>query len=400
MRALIMGAGIAGPAGALALHRIGIDAVILERRPAPAAGDPLEGSYLTLAPNGVDVLDTLGVLGAVRECGVPTRANIMIGATGRPLGELPLGAARPDGLVGLTVQRTRLAQVLTDAAVARGTDIRYGAEVVQRQERPDGVSVVLSDGTELSADLLVGADGVRSATRSAIDPNAPAARYVGLTNFGGITTGSPLAGSLTPAAWHFVFGARCFTGLLPTPGGDVVWFVNVPGPQISRAERAATPAAAWLDRLVELAAPDAGPAAEVIRAGRLELAADNTFDLGHVPMWWRGRSVLVGDAAHAPSPSSGQGASMALEDAVVLAQALRDHPDPAAAFAAYERARRTRVEKIVAVGARSGSAKIPGRIGRRFREAGMRFAFRRIVTPERMAWMTDHRIDWDAPGWS
>ena len=86
-----------------------------------------------------------------------------------------------------------------------------------------------------------------------------------------------------------------------------------------------------------------------------------------------GRMVIIGDAAHAPSPSSGQGAAMALEDAVGLAQALRDHAqgdyaDVPAAFAAYEKARRERVEKIVAAGARSSSSKIPGPVGRRFQE--------------------------------
>ncbi len=65
-----------------------------------------------------------------------------------------------------------------------------------------------------------------------------------------------------------------------------------------------------------------------MRSGELELAADMTYDLGHVPTWWRDRAVLVGDAAHAPSPSSGQGAAMALEDAVVLADAVLAPPRP------------------------------------------------------------------------
>ena len=89
--------------------------------------------------------------------------------------------------------------------------------------------------------------------------------------------------------------------------------------------------------------------------------ADNTYDLGHVPVWHRDRMIVIGDAAHAPAPSSGQGASMAMEDGVVLAMALRDRRRSTSAFAAYERARRERVERIVAYGARSSSAKIPGR---------------------------------------
>ena len=82
--------------------------------------------------------------------------------------------------------------------------------------------------------------------------------------------------------------------------------------------------------------------------GELELAGDNTYDLPSVPTWSRDGMVVIGDAAHAPAPSSGQGASMALEDAVVLAQALRDGSDVSAGLAAYETGPAARVEKIVA----------------------------------------------------
>ena len=107
--------------------------------------------------------------------------------------------------------------------------------------------------------------------------------------------------------------------------------------------------------------------------------------------------IIIGDAAHAPAPSSGQGASMALEDALVLAQALRDTSSIEAGFAAYERARRERVERIVKQGARSSSSKTPGPLGRFVRDAFLRFAFRHLITPRSMAWMTDHRIDWQRP---
>jgi 2-polyprenyl-6-methoxyphenol hydroxylase-like FAD-dependent oxidoreductase len=261
----------------------------------------------------------------------------------------------------------------------------------------DHVAATLADGTVLTADLLVGADGVHSRVREAIDAQAPAARYVGLTNFGGITRNTPVAGDLEPEAWHFTFGSQAFFGAHPTPDGDVVWFVNVPEPEITRERRRNTTEEEWAQRLLTLVQADAGPAAELIRTGRLELAGDNTYDLGHVPTWFRGRMVIIGDAAHAPSPSSGQGASMALEDAVVLAQALRDHADVPTAFAAYEAARRERVEKIVAAGARSSSSKIPGPIGRRFQELMLRLVFRYMITDRSVAWMNDHRVRWEDP---
>ncbi len=396
MRALIVGGGVAGPATALAFHHVGVEAVVLERR---AALNPSEGSYFTIAPNGLDALDLLGVLGIAREIGFPSTTNAMYGATGRLLGELSLGRPLADGSVAITAKRSLLAARLLDEAERRGVEVRRGAEVVDVASNADGATVTLAGGERLAADLVVGADGVRSGVRQAIDPLAPAGRYVGLTNFGGITRGTPLASTLRPEAWHFVFGAGAFFGAHPTPDGDVVWFVNVPEPEISRERRASTGPEEWQRRLLDLVAGDTGPAAELVAGGVLELAGDNTYDLPHVPHWTRDRLVVVGDAAHAPSPSSGQGASMALEDAVVLATSVRDHaPSPAdlpAALRAYEQARRARVERIVKAGARSSSSKIPGPVGRRFQEAAMSLVFRYLVTDRSTAWMTGSRLSWD-----
>jgi 2-polyprenyl-6-methoxyphenol hydroxylase-like FAD-dependent oxidoreductase len=399
MKALVVGGGIAGPAAALALAKAGIEPLVLERRPIV---DPEAGSWFTVAPNGLDALEAIDALASVRDRGVPSRANVMYGATGHRLGKVSLGRPLDNGLVALTMKRSWMAAQLEREAERRGIVVRRGADVSGVTDAGDHIEATLSDGTVLKADLLVGADGVHSGVRQAIDAQAPAARYVGLTNFGGITRNAPIAGELEPEAWHFIFGSQAFFGAHPTPAGDVVWFLNVPEPEITRDRRRNTTEEEWLRRLLSLVRDDAGPAADLVRNGRLELAGDNTYDLGHVPTWFRGRMVIIGDAAHAPSPSSGQGASMALEDAVVLAQALRDHAegdhaDVPAAFAAYEKARRERVEKIVAAGARSSSSKIPGPVGRRFQELMLRFVFRYMITDRSIAWINDHRIRWEDP---
>ena len=391
MKALVVGGGIAGPAAALAMAKAGVEPVVLERR---SVVDPEAGSWFTLAPNGLDALQAIDALAAAEEGSVPSRANVMYGATGRQLGTVSLGRPLENGLLASTMKRSLLADRLEREAECRGIVVRRGAGVAEVTDAGDHVEATLSDGNVLTADLLVGADGVHSRVRQAIDAQAPAARYVGLTNFGGITRNSPIAGDLEPEAWHFIFGSQAFFGAHPTPAGDVVWFVNVPEPEITSDRRRKTTDEEWTRRLLSLVRDDTGPAAELVSTGRLELAGDHTHDLGHVPTWSRGRMVIIGDAAHAPSPSSGQGASMALEDAVVLAQALRDHEDVTAAFAAYERARRERVEKIVAAGARSSSSKIPGPIGRRFQELMLGFAFRYLITDRSSAWINDHRIRW------
>jgi 2-polyprenyl-6-methoxyphenol hydroxylase-like FAD-dependent oxidoreductase len=392
MKALVVGGGIAGPAAALALAKAGIEPMVVERRPIV---DPEAGSWFTVAPNGLDALGAIDALEAVQNQQVRSRANVMYGATGRRLGKVSLGSPLDNGLVALTMKRSAMAARLEREAERRGIPVHRGADVSDVINAGDHVEATLADGTILTADLVIGADGVHSRVRQAIDTQAPAARYVGLTNFGGITHNTPIAGDLEPEAWHFIFGRRAFFGAHPTPAGDVVWFVNVPEPEITRERRRNTTEGDWIRRLLSLVQDDAGPSAELVRTGRLELAGDNTYDLGHVPTWYRGRMVIIGDAAHAPSPSSGQGASMALEDAVVLAQSLRDHANVPAAFAAHEVTRRRRVEKIVAAGARSSSSKIHGPVGRWFQELMLRFVFRYVVTDRSIAWMNDHRIRWD-----
>jgi len=106
--------------------------------------------------------------------------------------------------------------------------------------------------------------------------------------------------------------------------------------------------------------------------------------------------VLVGDAVHATSPNSGQGASLAVEDALVLARCLRDLPEPERAFAAYERLRRERVERVVAYSRRIGQSKAVGNpLARWLRDAILPFALRRFASPDAHAWLYDYRVDWD-----
>lgn len=388
MRAIIVGGGIAGSASAMALQAAGVESTVLEARPEGVGA----GSWFTVAPNGVAALQEIGALEAVRAIGVPTRSNIMVGATGAAIGSVGLGRPLSDGTPALSFRRPELAAALNAEAVRRGIDVRYASQVSAVRTTSTSASVVLAGGEELEADFVLGADGIHSLVRRSIDPHDPSARYLGLANFGGITRNTRHSATLQPEAWTFVFGRRAFFGALPTPEGDVVWFVNEPRPPISRSERAATTDADWVSHLQGLAASDAGPFADLIGASELQLAGDSTFDLPRVPMWSRGRLALIGDSIHAPSPSSGQGASMALEDAVVMAACIDESRGAlSAAFAAFESRRRRRVEKIVAQGARSSSTKTPGPVARRVQDHILRLVFRHIVTEKSQAWVFDYR---------
>jgi 2-polyprenyl-6-methoxyphenol hydroxylase-like FAD-dependent oxidoreductase len=123
----------------------------------------------------------------------------------------------------------------------------------------------------------------------------------------------------------------------------------------------------------------------------------NTYDFPRVPMWHNDRMVIIGDAVHATSPSSGQGASLAIEDAIVLAKCLRDLPDTPDAFAAFKRLRQDRVERVVKYGKRSGDGKAPGRLGAKIRDLMLPTIMQKMAASNSLNWMYDYRIDWLAP---
>ena len=132
-----------------------------------------------------------------------------------------------------------------------------------------------------------------------------------------------------PGGYEMIFGRRAFFGHALAPDGEVWWFANVP----QRDEPAAGELRAigddeWRRRLLELFAGDAGPADALIRATTELMPMSPIHAMPRLPVWHRGRMIVIGDAAHAPSPTSGQGASLSVEDAVVLAKSLRDAPGP------------------------------------------------------------------------
>jgi 2-polyprenyl-6-methoxyphenol hydroxylase-like FAD-dependent oxidoreductase len=196
----------------------------------------------------------------------------------------------------------------------------------------------------------------------------------------------------------FAYGRRAYYLFWPQPGGGIAWGANLPSrTYLSLTEARATPAEEWLRTLRETYAGDVpgGELAERTTPETLQVVGALHI-MPPVPHWHRGRMVLVGDAVHAPSNSTGQGASLAIESAVELARCLRDLPDPSSAFAAYERLRRHRVEKIASRGRKVNHTKTPGPVARRAMSLLMPLAFKVMNIEKSMGWEQRHRIDWDA----
>jgi len=388
--AIVAGGGIAGTVAAIALQRAGWQPRLLESRPEGAADE--RGAFLTVAINGLAALRALDLDPArVLAAGFATPTLAMVNGAGRRLALLPLGGPAPDGTVTTTIRRADLYGALRAAATERGIPIEYDRRLAGYREHSGGVTATFDDGGTAEGDLLVGADGLRSRVREVLNPGGPAPTYLGLLNTGGFTD-RPVEADLdrTPGLMHMAFGRRAFFGWSVAPDGSVWWFANPP-----RRHPAAPDEwnpETWRAELLDRFAGDGFPAAALIRASDEIVGPWNTWDLPRVPVWRDDRTILVGDAAHAVSPSSGQGASMAIEDAVTLGRCLRGRADLGAALADYEQLRRGRVEKIVAYGRRSGSTKTAGPLGAAVRDALMPMVMRLLARGDRQAWIFEHRI--------
>ncbi|MGQ0774779.1 MAG: FAD-dependent monooxygenase [Pseudonocardiales bacterium] len=247
----------------------------------------------------------------------------MWNGAGKRLAELANGLTLSDGTTNLTIRRADLYQVLNDEAVRRGVRIEHDKRLVDAERTADGVIARFADGTEAAGSVLIGADGMRSRVRALVDPNAPRPAYVGLVGTGGYAHGVTLPAP--PGTFNFVFGKRAFFGYLVVESGEVLWFTNEPqARKPTSAELAAVSPEDSKRRLVELFADDAIPAVEIIRAATDGFGLIPLHAMASPARWHRDRMVLIGDAAHVTSPSSGQGASLAIEDAIVLARCPRD----------------------------------------------------------------------------
>lgn len=244
-------------------------------------------------------------------------------------------------------------------SVRRGIGLTHGARLVSVENGPDGVSARFADGSVATGDLLIGADGLSSTVRRSIAPGAEPV-YAGQSVFYGYTRSTPVAedtGHLT-----MVRGSAAAFGYAVSPDGETYWFARVGGDAVPADELAHPTPSRWREQLVETLGKDATPAAGIVAASTDGIMATNATEIPLGTPWRSGRTLLIGDAAHAASPATGQGASMALEDAVILAKSLRDAPDPDSALSLYEACRRPRVEhNITASGEISRGTRTPPR---------------------------------------
>lgn len=324
-RVVISGGGVAGLAAAEALRQRGIASLLVERRPEAVA----TGFAFNLPGNALRALSLLGLGEEVSRVGTRLRRREYRSDTGRMLFAVDEERFWGAEMAPRSIRRAALLRMLErrlpEEAIVRGRE-------VQSIRSADGaVAVALDDGTALRTTLLVGADGVESRARAVVG--------------GGDGTVSDAL--IAPASWRFVVpnpGVECWTAwvgagttilLMPLDQNEAYGWVTSPGSgQVSELP----------DRFRRFPEPVRKAVAAAV--ARPETVVHSPIREVRAPRWFRDGVVLIGDAAHATAPVWAQGAAMAIEDALVLAERLAAQPDRERALAEFEARRRPRVAHV------------------------------------------------------
>ncbi len=353
MRIVVVGGGIGGLAAAIALGREGHQVTLLEKQPAFS---PV-GAGIILAANALAALRALGV----EIEGQALRALELHDGEGRTLSSLEPQQAGFESPVALT--RPRLHDALV-RALPPSVGLRLGAPLLGLEVGADGATVTVEGGAPLEAELVVGADGIHSRVREHV-VGERRLRYSGTTCWRGLTRNPGLKGALE--AW----GGAARVGAVPLLDDQLYYFLVLTAPARSAP-------LSWPQPFRDAFSGLRGPAAEVLASLRESPPLHHDLWELEEPCWGAGRVPLLGDAAHAMTPNQGQGAAMAIEDALALAIVARGQA--AGLVERYAALRGRRVRRVQLQSRRIGAvAHWRSPLARRLRDALLR------VVPERSA---------------
>jgi 2-polyprenyl-6-methoxyphenol hydroxylase-like FAD-dependent oxidoreductase len=355
-KALIIGAGIAGPIAAILLKKIGFAAEVFEAWPYSAG----IGGGLQIAPNGMHVLAEAGLADDMIRRSAISDSIDFYSQSGVPLGTINRDMERRFGAPAVNMRRATLNEAILAKAERESIPVHFEKRLVRIEDRAGQPIVAhFADGSSAEGDVVIGADGVHSAVRRHVIPDGPTAFDTGLISFGGFVPRSVLEAAGAGPSLVMTFGQSGFFGYgfcTPDPQDGAMCWSTQPIHHIDAATFRAMDRNALRRHLQTFHAGWHDPIPQIV-AAMDEITVTATLDVATLPTWSRGRTLLIGDAAHAASPHAGQGASLALEDAMRLARVLEEGNETGVTFEKFERERRPRAERIVALARHNGNHK-------------------------------------------
>ncbi len=346
----IVGGGIGGLASALTLRQAGFRVTVLERSPRLLD----QGAGVTLAPNATRVLYHLGVGDALEATAVTQPASeYRHYRTGKTLQRIVRDDNREKyGSPHLRMHRWDLQQAMAGQLARVAPDaLRLGRQVTGVAQAGQGVELAFDDGRTEFFDIVVAADGIHSRTRELLFQPLPPAVFTGFVAWRGLVATAGLPPALRESVVSFGQGRHLNRYLVRR--GELVNFVAVARRDAWQAEGWTIPAEVD-ELLAEFCQFDADSLAILSHPLEGQLFKWGLFGRSPLRTWFKGRVVLLGDAAHPMLPFQGQGGAMAIEDAMILARALAMGGTADQAFAAYQATRYERVGQATARAASQG----------------------------------------------
>lgn len=334
-RILLIGGGIGGLTAAIALRQAGFAVDLIERDPEWS----VYGVGIIQQSNVVRAMDQLGLLDEYIAAGCGFDQVEIYVPSGQRVAVVPSPQLVDGKPANMGIGRRALQRVLADRARALGTTISLGMTVTSFDDDAAGVDVTFSDGRRGSYDAVIAADGINSETRSTLFPDLPEPEFTGQSvwryNFDRPADHSGLC----------VFNGPTGIGLVPMSSDRMYMFVTTPEPGNPWYERSVL-ASQMRAKLETVPAPQIKALAKQITDDD-EVVYRPLYAFFLEGAWHKGRVALLGDAVHATTPHLGQGAGMAIEDAIVLAEELGKTDDVEAAFVTYRSRRFERCRYIV-----------------------------------------------------
>jgi len=289
------------------LKQAGIDAEVFEAWPYSRG----IGGGLQIAPNGMHVLAEIGLAADMIARGSVAESFDFYSQSGDRLGSLNRNMKERFGQPAVNMCRATLNEVLINKAWSSNVELHFEKRLAAIEDRGDRPVVVhFTDGTTAEADCVIGADGVHSAVRAHVVPDGPKPFDTGLIGFGGFVPRSVVADWPIGVRVETTFGQSGFFGYgfcSPDPAEGLMWWSTQPSHGKDAATWRGMSQDAIRRHLLEFHAGWHDPISQILAAAE-DIVVSDTLDVATLPVWSRGRTLLIGDAAHATSPHAGQGA--------------------------------------------------------------------------------------------